>query len=171
MKSYCSTSLTTRMAGACLPSSNLSTYSSSCSTPSWRLDCPPLLGLHDKVLVAGGLDSVRKQQELAPPWHTASSSRLQWAHCWPKLSQQFWWCLWDNVFRKGWKMLHSSCEGEEWENRREAVPTDIQSVREGEEVLHAQEQRFSCSLWKRLWWPRLCPCSPCRTMVEQISTL
>jgi len=32
------------------------------------------------------------------------------------------------------------------------------------------EQRFPCSLWSRLWWGRLCPCSPWRSTVEQIST-
>jgi len=42
--------------------------------------------------------------------------------------------------------------------------------KEGEEVLQVPEQRFPCSPWSRPWWGRLCPCSPWRSMVEQIST-
>ena len=40
-----------------------------------------------------------------------------------------------------------------------------------EEVLRKPEQRvFSCSPWWRPWWGRLSPCSPWRSMVEQIYT-
>jgi len=42
--------------------------------------------------------------------------------------------------------------------------------KEGEEVLQVPEQRLPCSPWSRPWWGRLCPCSPWRSMVEQIST-
>lgn len=72
MKSYWFTSLTTRMANTYLLSCNLSTYYSSCLIPSWRIDYPPVLGLHGKVLKAGGLASVRRhyighsQFQLAP---------------------------------------------------------------------------------------------------------
>ena len=60
---------------------------------------------------------------------------------------------------------------EEWEYLRETTLQTPRSVKkEGKEMLQAPEQRFHCSPWSRPWWGRLCPCSPWRSTVEQIST-
>ena len=60
---------------------------------------------------------------------------------------------------------------EEWKYVQETTLQIPRSAKkERKEVLQAAEQRFPCSLWRRPWWGSLSPCSPWRSIMEQIST-
>ena len=75
------------------------------------------------------------------------------------------------LLRRGKICCERAFERGEWDYMRErALQTPGSVKKEGEEVLQALDQRFSCSLWWRPWWGRLPPCSPWRSTVEQIST-
>lgn len=52
----------------------------------------------------------------------------------------------------------------EWEN---ATETALQMPRL---VKKEGEEKFPCSLWWRLWWCRLFPCSPQKTAAKETST-
>lgn len=45
--------------------------------------------------------------------------------------QQPWWCLCDNIMKKGWKVERSSCEREEWGKKRERKNSADTQVSEG----------------------------------------
>jgi len=75
------------------------------------------------------------------------------------------------MYLKGGKKCCSTADRrDEWEYVKEAALQMPRSVKEREEVLQVPEQQFPCSLWWRPQWGRLSPCSPWKSVVEQIST-
>lgn len=76
----------------------------------------------------------------------------------PRLDPQSWayqWCWWhlsNNIFKKKWKMLPSSCGRKEWEKYERNSPAD--QVSEGEEGSGASGARgvIPCNLWRRPSW-------------------